>query len=258
MKPFLLRLALVSTATAGTVFAVPVFNSGSATLSFLPGAGSPTSITLSPIPLLLTTQLDEGYSSGGLSAAGRGGINHSESASHFGLGFTGSSGVSQTDLSGIANGSAVVTISFNSLWDLTSQFGPTVTGYANFPSITGTVSEGSGSFVLFELQASFTGGATRDPVNFSYSNSSPGSFSTALLDEQIMTPNFIASGQSENISGFLRFTARGIGNMSSIGLGNVDGGTTPPVPEPEAYAAAAGVVLAGFAGFSRWRRNRHF
>jgi len=252
-------LAALSALTAlGTTMAVadPIFSSGFASLEFNPGAGTPTSVTLSPIPVLLSNQLDASYSSGGLSASGTGGINHSESASHFGLGLTGGSGVSQTDNSGLLNGSAVVTISFNGVWEMGSQFGPTAIGYARFPSITGVVGEGSGSFVGFEVEANFTGGATRTPVNFSFTRSTPGAFSTSLIDEEIMTPDFIAAGRSETISGFIRFTARGIESTSSIGLGGVNGGTVPPVPEPEEYASAAVLALAGFAGLSRWRQSR--
>jgi hypothetical protein len=230
--------------------ALPLFNSGSATLTFDPGAGSPTVVNVNPIPTLLSTQLSDTYNSGGLLAAGQGGINHGESASHFGLSFAGNSGVSQTDTSGLVNGAAVLTISFSSLWDFTSQFGPTAYGYANFPSIVGEVAPGAGSFAMFELVGNFSGGATRSQVNYSFTWNTPGSFSTSIFDVEDLTPNFIAADQSETISGYIRFTARGVDGLSSSSLGNVLSGTIP-VPEPEVYAGVAGLALAGFACLRR-------
>lgn len=240
-------------AALGTVstLAAPVFNSGVASFIFDPGDGNTTTVTANPIPAGGPVTQLSASNPGPLAATGAAGMWHLESPSMFGVNVPGGSGVSQSDTSGNANGAATVTINFTATWDMAGQFGPVAFGYAIFPNISGVVGSGPGSFVQFEVQANWTGGATRAPVNFNYVNSTPGPFSTSLFDTEVMTPNFIANGASETISGLIRFSARGIGDESSVGLAQLAG--TTPVPEPEEWAAVGG---AGLLAFGAWRRSR--
>ncbi len=230
--------------------AAPVFSGGAASFIFDPGDGNTTTVNASPIPAGgPVTQLNAG-SAAPLAASGAAGMWHLETADLFGLNLPSGTGVSQYDTSGDANAAATVTINFTATWTMAGAFGPVAFGYANFPQISGAVGSAPGSFVQFELQANWSGGATRTPINFSYLNSTPGGFSTSLFDVEELTPNFIANGASETISGLIRFTARGLGSESAISLGQ-DAGTTP-VPEPEEWAAIAGAGLGVFA----WQRRR--
>jgi len=230
--------------------AAPVFGGGGASFIFDPGDGNITTVNANPIPAGgPITQLSAGNPAP-LLASGAAGMWHLESANLFAVNVPSGTGVSQFDTSGLAHSAATVTINFTATWNMVGAFGPVAFGYANFPLITGVVGSSPGSYVQFELQANWTGGATRTPINFSYLNSTPGGFSTSLFDVEELTPNFIAAGDSETISGMIRFTARGLGGESGIGLGQ-DAGTTP-VPEPEEWAAVAGAGLAVFA----WQRRR--
>lgn len=230
--------------------AAPVFSGGAASFIFEPGDGNTATVNANPIPAGgPVTQLNAG-SPAPLLASGAAGMWHFEAADLFSLNLPAGTGVSQFDTSGLANSAATVTINFTATWDMVGAFGPVAFGYANFPVISGVVGSAPGSYVQFELQANWSGGATRTPINFSYLNSTPGGFSTSLFDVEELTPNFIANGTSETISGLIRFSARGLGSESSISLGQ-DSGTTP-VPEPEEWAAVAGAGLILFA----WQRKR--
>lgn len=232
--------------------AIPVFQSGTAGFVFDPGDGNLTSLNVNPIPLGGPVTQFNASNPAPLSAAASGGIWHLEAPDLFAISFPGGTGVSQMDFLSTAN-AATLTITFSATWEMNGQFGPVSYGFANFPSIAGVVGAGAGSYVQFDLDATWTGGATRDPVDFTYVNNTPGAFNIAFQDIMVTTPNFIGDGLTETISGTLTFTARGVEDLSSINLGQESGVLPSPVPEPEEYAALAGAALLGFA---LWRRRR--
>lgn len=232
--------------------AIPVFQNGTANFVFDPGDGNTSSLLVSPIPLGgPVTQFSDSNPSP-LSAVAAGGIWHLEAPDLFAISFPGGTGVGQLDSSGLENSAATLTISFTATWQMNGQFGPVTYGFANFPSIQGSVGATPGSFVQFDLDATWTGGATRTPVDFTYSGNTPGPFNISFLDIMETTPNFIANGLSETIAGTMVFTARGIDDQSTISLGQVSGVLPSPVPEAEEFAAMAAFGLLGFA---IWRRR---
>lgn len=224
-------------AVAGSALAMPSFTFGSATLTFTDGIGGSTPVISSPLPGAAATQLIDSTVAANFTASGFAGMWHFEQPDLFGLLVPANTGVFQSDESGQANGAASTRISFSAAWQMIGQFGPTAYGWVNIPIIFGSVASGAGSYVQMDVTFNFSGGATRNPVIFSYTNSTPGPFSTSFFNSETLTPNFIGNGLSEFLSGEVAFHARGVGAESSISLGAVSG----MVPEPSGWA----LLLAG-------------
>lgn len=229
---------------------------GSATLTFdldeLTG-GDEVVTVVDPIPLPSLTppfQLDESYPHNGGVAAAKGSVFHID-GNPFGIQYPGQTGVSQSDPSGEAFlDAASLTLTFSGTWTMDEQFGPTAYGYANSPNIVGNVAAGLGSFVRFELDADFTGAATRSHVHYDTGEiTTAGAVFRSFFDKEELDPNYLPQGETETISGTLKFTARGIGSESYIPLEEASG----VVPEPQTAGLAAGVALALWAGLRRRR-----
>jgi hypothetical protein len=254
----------VLAALSGSAFAVPVFVSGSATITHqgnLGGLNDVRTLTVPTLPVFNNTTYQYQATSGNAitngtaSSSARVGVGYIIGPNYLGLAIPSGTNLTQRgNTNPAASTASSLQVDFVARFRIEgSNFGPAMAG-ASF-GLAGSIPTGGNAFTELSISSSFTyipvgGEATflRGPINPNpfFRRTTPGTFVFSLADMADTLPRTLFVGDEVEINGFIRFRVHNDDGEATLETNEVSGF----VPAP----GSAGLLLLGGVFASRRRR----